>query len=67
MSTNDFSTSLPGAMLQAVMSDSRTKIQESPEVRVSDGQKVDLKIGEKYPYATGSFQPGSSESSRNPW
>jgi general secretion pathway protein D len=56
--TSDFSTSLPGAMLQAVMSDSRTKIQESPQVRVSDGQKVTLKIGEKYPYATGSFQPG---------
>ncbi len=55
--TGDFSTSLPGAMLQAVMSDSRTKIQESPEVRVSDGQKVTLKIGEKYPYATGSFPP----------
>jgi general secretion pathway protein D len=58
LGTGDFSTSLPGAMLQAVMSDSRTKIQESPEVRVSDGQKVTLKIGEKYPYATGSFQPG---------
>ena len=58
LSTNDFSTSLPGATLQAVMSDSRTKIMESPEVRVSDGQKVELKIGEKYPYATGSFQPG---------
>ncbi len=56
--TSDFSTTLPGATLQAVMSDSRTKIQESPEVRVSDGQKVTLKIGEKYPYATGSFQPG---------
>jgi general secretion pathway protein D len=58
MGSSQFSTSLPGAMLQAVMSDSRTKIQESPEVRVSDGQKVTLKIGEKYPYATGSFQPG---------
>jgi general secretion pathway protein D len=56
--TGDFSTSLPGAMLQAMMSDSRTKIQESPELRVSDGQKATLKIGEKYPYATGSFQPG---------
>ncbi len=56
--SKDFSTTLPGATLQAVMSDSRTKIQESPEVRVSDGQKVSLKIGEKYPYATGSFQPG---------
>jgi len=58
LGSSQFSTSLPGAMLQAVMSDSRTKIQESPEVRVSDGQKVTLKIGEKYPYATGSFQPG---------
>jgi general secretion pathway protein D len=58
LSTNQFSTSLPGALLQAVMSDSRTKIQESPELRVSDGQKASLKIGEKYPYATGSFQPG---------
>lgn len=58
LGTSDFSTSLPGAMLEAVMQDSRTKIQESPEVRVSDGQKVELKIGEKYPYATGSFQPG---------
>jgi general secretion pathway protein D len=58
LSSGDFSTSLPGAMLQAVMSDSRTKIEQSPEVRVSDGQKVTLKIGEKYPYATGSFQPG---------
>jgi general secretion pathway protein D len=56
--SSQFSTSLPGAMLQAVMSDNRTKIQQSPEVRVSDGQKVILKIGEKYPYATGSFQPG---------
>jgi general secretion pathway protein D len=58
LGSSQFSTTLPGAMLQAVMSDSRTKIQESPEVRVSDGQKVSLKIGEKYPYATGSFQPG---------
>src|ERR1700733_9991314 len=40
------------------MSDNRTKIQASPELRVSDGQKATLKIGERYPYATGSFQPG---------
>ena len=58
ISTGDFSTTLPGALLQAVMSDSRTKVEQSPEVRVSDGQKVTLKIGQKYPYATGSFQPG---------
>jgi general secretion pathway protein D len=58
LSTSDFSTTLPGALLQAVMSDSSTKVMYSPEVRASDGQKVTLKIGQKYPYATGSFQPG---------
>jgi len=58
ISTADFSTTLPGALLQAVMSDSSTKVMQSPQVRASDGQKVTLKIGEKYPYATGSFQPG---------
>lgn len=31
---------------------------QSPQVRASDGQKVSLKIGDKVPYATGSFQPG---------
>jgi len=31
---------------------------QSPEVRASDGQKVSLKIGDRVPYATGSFQPG---------
>ena len=40
------------------MADSDTKVMQSPQVRASDGQKVTLKIGEKYPYATGSFQPG---------
>jgi general secretion pathway protein D len=55
---NDFSTSLPGAMLQAVMSDTSTKVMQSPEIRVSDGQKAELKIGDRIPYASGSFQPG---------
>lgn len=58
ISTNDFTTTLPGALLQAVMSDNSTKVMQSPEVRASDGQKVSLKIGDKVPYATGSFQPG---------
>ena len=58
LSTNDFSTSLPGALLQAMLSDAKTKIMNSPQVRASDGQKVSLKIGDRIPYATGSFQPG---------
>lgn len=58
LASADFSTTLPGAMLQAVMSDSATRVMQSPEVRASDGQKVSLKIGDRVPYATGSFQPG---------
>jgi general secretion pathway protein D len=58
ISSNDFSTTLPGALLQAVMSDNSTRVMQSPQVRASDGQKVSLKIGDKVPYATGSFQPG---------
>jgi general secretion pathway protein D len=58
VSFSDFSLSLPGALLQAVMSDNQTRVLQSPQVRASDGQKVSLRIGDKVPYATGSFQPG---------
>jgi len=58
LSTSDFSTTLPGVLLQAVLSDNRTKILNSPQVRASDGMKVSLKVGDRVPIATGSFQSG---------
>ncbi len=58
LSINDFGTTLPGLLLQAMLSDNRTRVLNSPQVRASDGQKVSLKIGDRIPYATGSFQPG---------
>jgi general secretion pathway protein D len=58
ISTGDFSTTLPGALLQAALGDNRTKILNSPQVRASDGMKVSLKIGQRIPIATGSFQSG---------
>lgn len=54
----DYSTTLPGALLNLVVNDSQTRVLQSPQVRASDGQKVTLRIGDKIPYATGSFQPG---------
>ncbi len=63
LSINQFSTSLPGAILNAVMSDARTKTMNKPQVRASDGMKVELIIGERIPYATGSFSSGVSVSS----
>ncbi len=55
LSTSDFSATLPGGLLEAMLSDSRTKVLNNPQVRASDGQKVTLKIGSRIPYATGSF------------
>jgi general secretion pathway protein D len=56
LSSADFSANLPGALLQAMLSDNRTKLINNPQVRASDGQKVQLKIGDQVPIATGSFQ-----------
>jgi general secretion pathway protein D len=55
LSTNQFTTTLPGGLLEALLTDSRTKVMSNPQVRASDGQKVTLKIGNRIPYATGSF------------
>jgi len=60
LSINDWSTTLPGGLLKAMMSDSRTKVLNNPQVRASDGQKVTLKIGNRIPYATGSFQTNTA-------
>jgi general secretion pathway protein D len=58
LSSGDWSISLPGASASAVLTDNKTRIIQDPEMRVSDGQKATLKIGERVPVATGSFQAG---------
>jgi general secretion pathway protein D len=59
ISSADFSlTTLPGAALEAVLNDSGTRVLQAPQIRAVDNQKANLKIGEKVPTATGSFQPG---------
>jgi general secretion pathway protein D len=58
LSTGDFSMALPGAILSAVMTDSNTKVKQSPQLRAADGQKATLRIGDRVPTASGSFQPG---------
>ena len=55
MNFNDWSTTLPGAVFQATLSDTRTKVLQSPQLRSVDGQKSSMKIGEKEPTASGSF------------
>ncbi len=57
---------VPGALLQAVLSDARTKVLQSPQLRAVDGVKASLKIGDREPTATGSFQPGIGGVGINP-
>src|SRR5262249_2076614 len=58
LSVNDYSASLPGMLLQAMMTDNSTKVLSSPQVRASDGQKGRLEIGDRVPIASGSFTSG---------
>lgn len=57
LSTGDFTLVVPGAVAAALLSDSRTRILENPQVRVTDGGTAKLRIGSRFPYATGSFLP----------
>jgi general secretion pathway protein D len=65
ISFRDYALVLPGAEAQAVLNDSKTRILQNPQVRVTDGQTAKLKIGSRIPIATGSFLPslGGSVSS----
>jgi len=58
LGTKDFSVNLPGATANAVLTDTYTKIIQNPEIRSIDGQTAKLKIGDRIPVATGSFQAG---------
>ncbi|OFV97076.1 MAG: hypothetical protein A3H28_04590 [Acidobacteria bacterium RIFCSPLOWO2_02_FULL_61_28] len=58
LSSSDFSITLPGANLNALMTDANSRILQRPEIRASDNQKATLRIGDRVPIATGSFQPG---------
>jgi general secretion pathway protein D len=57
LSTRDFSITLPGAALDALMTSSNAHILQSPQVRAIDNMKASLKIGDRVPYSTGGFQP----------
>src|SRR5881296_3409842 len=58
LGTKDYSVTLPGATANAVLTDTYTKIIQNPEIRSVDGQVAKLRIGDRVPVATGSFQAG---------
>jgi general secretion pathway protein D len=55
LSSADFSTTLPSTVVNALLSDSSTKVLQRPQLRSIDGGKASLKIGQKIPYVSGSL------------
>jgi general secretion pathway protein D len=66
LNATDFSVTIPQASASALLSDTNTKIIQNPQIRALDGQKATLKIGDRVPVATGSFQPGIGGVGINP-
>ncbi|HTZ34198.1 MAG TPA: type II and III secretion system protein [Methylomirabilota bacterium] len=58
LNQNDVIFTIPSATANFLMTDSATKIIENPEIRAIDGQAAKLRIGDRVPVATGSYQAG---------
>jgi general secretion pathway protein D len=66
LDATNFQVTIPPASATALLSDSNTKLLQNPQIRALDGQKATLKIGDRVPVATGSFQPGIGGVGVNP-
>jgi general secretion pathway protein D len=66
LNATNFNITIPQATATALFSDTSTKLIQKPQIRAVDGQKASLKIGDRVPVATGSFQPGIGGVGINP-
>jgi len=66
INATNFLVTIPQATANFLLNDSSSKLIQQPQIRASDGQKASLKIGERVPVATGSFQPGIGGVGINP-
>jgi general secretion pathway protein D len=66
LNATDFTVTINPATATALFTDSSTKLIQNPQIRAVDGQKASLKIGDRVPVATGSFQPGIGGVGINP-
>jgi general secretion pathway protein D len=60
LNATNFAVTLGGGMVNAMLSDSDTRLLQNPRIRATDGQHSSLKIGEKIPIATGSYSAGTA-------
>ena len=60
LTANNILVTIPSVSLTALMSDSNTKVLQKPQIRAMDSERASLKIGDRIPIATGSYQSGLS-------
>ncbi len=60
LNANNFGVTISGGTLNALLTDSDTRVLQNPRVRATDGQRAQLKIGSRIPVATGSYNAGVS-------
>jgi general secretion pathway protein D len=60
MNATNFAVTISGGTLNALLTDTNTHILQNPRIRATDGQRATLKIGQKIPIATGSYNAGVS-------
>ena len=56
----DFAVTVSGGTVNALLNDTDTRVLQNPRIRATDGQRASLKIGQKIPIATGSYNAGVS-------
>jgi general secretion pathway protein D len=60
LNSNDVAVTVGAATANLLLTDSNTKILQNPRLRATDAQKATMKIGERIPIATGSYQTGAA-------
>jgi general secretion pathway protein D len=58
LNSNDYTVTIPSLTANFVLTDTSTKIIDNPEIRALDGQQARIRVGDRVPVATGSFQAG---------
>ncbi|WP_348269097.1 cohesin domain-containing protein [Edaphobacter sp. DSM 109919] len=60
LNATNFAVGISGATLDALLNDADTRVLQNPSIRATDGQRAQLKIGQRIPIATGSYNAGVS-------
>ncbi len=60
LKATNFAVTVGSATLNLLLTDSNTKVLQSPRIRATDSQKATMKIGSRIPIATGSYQTGAA-------